>query len=163
MPDLADLDLADDEATVSAKPATSSTAHPTTVATRTYDLHVTYDQYYRVPRFWLLGFDEQGRPLSSSQVLEDVSEDHARKTITVEPHPHGGGGGGGSSSSSTATTIQAASIHPCRHAEVMKRLSERAMAAPGGQPLTVDRYLVLFLKFIASVVPTIQYDYTMEM
>lgn len=28
-------------------------------------------------------------------------------------------------------------------------------------PLLCRRYLVLFLKFIASVVPTIEYDYTM--
>jgi ubiquitin-like-conjugating enzyme ATG3 len=28
-------------------------------------------------------------------------------------------------------------------------------------PLSVCSYLVLFLKFIASVVPTIEYDYTL--
>jgi ubiquitin-like-conjugating enzyme ATG3 len=162
IPDLADLDLAD-EATVSASsaPAATTTTTTTTIATRTYDLSVTYDQYYRVPRMWLVGYDEAGAPLKPEQVLEDVSEDHARKTITVEPHPHGGASAG----------VQAASIHPCRHAEVMKRLAERAAEGGGGggkggkgaaPPLTVDRYLVLFLKFIASVVPTIQYDYTME-
>ncbi len=37
-----------------------------------------------------------------TQILEDVSEEHARKTITVDPHPH--------------LNISAASIHPCRHA-----------------------------------------------
>ena len=41
------------------------------------------------------------------QVLQDVSEEHARKTITVETHPH--------------LSVMAASIHPCRHAEVMKK------------------------------------------
>jgi ubiquitin-like-conjugating enzyme ATG3 len=46
------------------------------------------------------------------QVLEDVSAEHARKTITIEPHPHGAG------------AVQAASIHPCRHANVMHKLSE---------------------------------------
>ena len=50
--------------------------------------------------------------LSAGQVLEDVSEEHARKTITMEPHPHGPG------------WVQAASIHPCRHANVMHKLSE---------------------------------------
>ncbi len=53
------------------------------------------------------------RPLS--QVLEDVSEEHARKTITVDPHPH--------------LPISAASIHPCRHADVMKRLVDNLLAA----------------------------------
>lgn len=38
------------------------------------------------------------------QILQDVSEEHARKTITVDPHPH--------------LSITAASIHPCRHAGV---------------------------------------------
>jgi ubiquitin-like-conjugating enzyme ATG3 len=44
------------------------------------------------------------------QVLEDVSEEHARKTITLDPHPH--------------LAVSAASIHPCRHAEVMKKLAD---------------------------------------
>jgi ubiquitin-like-conjugating enzyme ATG3 len=43
-------------------------------------------------------------------VLEDVSEEHARKTITLDPHPH--------------LAVSAASIHPCRHAEVMKKLAD---------------------------------------
>eukprot|EP00878_Enallax_costatus_P023857 GHUV01025412.1.p1 GENE.GHUV01025412.1~~GHUV01025412.1.p1 ORF type:complete len:140 (+),score=33.26 GHUV01025412.1:520-939(+) len=80
------------------------------------------------------------------QVLEDVSEEHARKTITVEQHPH--------------LAVSAASIHPCRHAEVMKKLVDNLIA--GGTEFKLEQYLVLFLKFIASVVPTIQYDYTMS-
>lgn len=28
------------------------------ILTRTYDLHVTYDNYYRTPRLWLLGYSE---------------------------------------------------------------------------------------------------------
>jgi ubiquitin-like-conjugating enzyme ATG3 len=36
--------------------------------TRTYDLHITYDQYYQVPRFWLVGFDEAKQPLTTQQV-----------------------------------------------------------------------------------------------
>jgi Autophagocytosis associated protein, active-site domain len=54
----------------------------------------------QVPRFWLVGFDEAAKPLTPAQVLEDVSEEHARKTITVDPHPH--------------LATSAASIHPCR-------------------------------------------------
>mmetsp|Transcript_30646 Transcript_30646/g.78256 ORF Transcript_30646/g.78256 Transcript_30646/m.78256 type:complete len:314 (-) Transcript_30646:268-1209(-) len=120
----------------------------TIMRTRTYDLYITYDQYYQVPRLWLAGYDESRHPLSSQQVLEDVSEEHARKTITVDPHPH------------LSPPLPAASIHPCRHAEVMKRLVDNLAAA--GKSFEVSHYLVLFLKFIASVVPTIQYDYTMS-
>jgi hypothetical protein len=36
--------------------------------TRTYDLYITYDQYYQVPRFWLVGFDEGQQPLTPQQV-----------------------------------------------------------------------------------------------
>lgn len=28
------------------------------LATRTYDLNITYDNYYRTPRLWLTGYDE---------------------------------------------------------------------------------------------------------
>lgn len=39
-----------------------------------------------------------------------------------------------------------ASIHPCRHAEVMKRLIEQL--ADSGKELTVEQYLLVFLKFV---------------
>jgi len=29
------------------------------VATRTYDLNITYDKYYQTPRLWLFGYDEK--------------------------------------------------------------------------------------------------------
>lgn len=38
------------------------------VRTRTYDLHITYDQYYQVPRLWLVGYDEARQPLAPQQV-----------------------------------------------------------------------------------------------
>ena len=186
------------------------------VPVRTYDLSISYDKYYQVPRFWLAGFDEDRRPLRADALLEDgerrektffflrrggktvskgkshlpsllffpqkkskktVAAEHARKTVTVEPHPH-------------APAIRVASIHPCRHAAVMKKLasmgaagaggsgssSGRATEAPGSAtasaeagatettaaPLDPEAYLVLFLKFIASVIPTIEYDFTMH-
>ncbi|KXZ48496.1 hypothetical protein GPECTOR_27g666 [Gonium pectorale] len=151
IPDITDLELdeGDDEAAApSGRPyLRAEEPDDNIVRTRTYDLHITYDQYYQVPRFWLVGFDESRKPLLPKQVMEDVSEEHARKTITVDPHPH-------------LANLSAASIHPCRHAEVMRKLVERL--AEAGREFKVDQYLVLFLKFIASVVPTIQYDYTMS-
>merc|ERR1712154_455290 len=112
--------------------------------TRTYDVSITYDKYYRVPRVWLRGYDENGNPLSSSQIFEDISADHAHKTVTVEPHIH--------------TGIVSASIHPCRHSEVMKRFMTKFEQT--GKQITVDDYLFLFLKFMSAVIPTIQYDFT---
>ena len=59
------------------------------------------------------------------QVLEDVSEEHARKTITVEKFPH-------------MPMITAASIHPCKHAVTMKKLS--SMMETDSHHITVDRW-----------------------
>ncbi|KAG8693981.1 E2-like enzyme, partial [Ceratobasidium sp. 395] len=150
---------------------------------------------------WLLGFDENGTPLTPPQVFQDVSADHAFKTVTIEPFPH-------------AANLSAASVHPCKHASVMKKVIERMNAGvveeqkkrqaassssgtggkrkwlglrkgssantstpdetkkgsslgPGGEEgaedaegMRVDFYLVVFLKFIASIVPTIEVDST---
>lgn len=187
---------------------------------------ITYDKYYQTPRIWLQGYDEvcpmhpqfssnrvtkytlmptlvqNNQPLTPNQVFEDVSADHAFKTVTIEPFPH-----------SAKATL--ASVHPCKHASVMKKVIERMNAgvtaeqqrslaassstsstnSPGkrrwlggvvrkvtggsgnstpatgtpmgenvpadeGDPMRVDFYLVVFLKFIASIVPTIEVDST---
>ena len=177
---------------------------------RTYDVMITYDKYYQTPRIWLVGFDEvgfmmcslvvclltcvqAGNPLTQSQVFQDVSADHAFKTVTIEPFPH-------------SSKLSAVSVHPCKHASVMKKVIERMNAgvveqrqlapnssspsskggetgkkkwlgvvrkvtgaeksqSPGGADddsdgMRVDFYLVVFLKFIASIVPTIELDST---
>ncbi|XP_014210727.1 ubiquitin-like-conjugating enzyme ATG3 isoform X1 [Copidosoma floridanum] len=115
------------------------------VRTRTYDLHITYDKYYQTPRLWLFGYDENRKPLTVEEMYEDVSQDHAKKTVTMETHPHIPG-------------PPMASVHPCRHAEVMKKIIETVME--GGRELGVHMYLIIFLKFVQSVIPTIEYDFT---
>ncbi|KAJ3333514.1 E2-like enzyme [Blyttiomyces sp. JEL0837] len=117
--------------------------------TRTYDMSITYDKYYQTPRVWLFGYDENRRPLTSKQVFEDISQDHAKKTVTIETHPH--------------ENLHLASIHPCRHANVMKRLLDQITQSGKDQELRVDQYLLLFLKFMSSVLPTMEYDYTVTM
>jgi ubiquitin-like-conjugating enzyme ATG3 len=109
---------------------------------RTYDLSITYDKYYQTPRIFLFGYDEARRPLSSTQIFQDISQDHAKKTVTIETHPH------------EESTL--ASIHPCRHANVMKRIIDHLQE--GGNELRVDQYLLIFLKFLSSVLPTMEYD-----
>lgn len=113
--------------------------------TRTYDLHITYDKYYQTPRLWLFGYDENRKALTEEQMYDDVSQDHARKTVTMESHPHLPG-------------PPMASVHPCRHAVVMKKIIETVLE--GGGELGVHMYLIIFLKFVQSVIPTIEYDYT---
>ena len=132
---------------------------------------------------------QNGTTLTPPQIFQDVSADHAFKTVTIEPFPHSG-------------NLRAASVHPCKHASVMKKVIERMNASieeqqalrkgsssttkeskkkwgvfsgskkggekvpgPTGEEeeiegLRVDFYLVVFLKFIASIVPTIEVDST---
>lgn len=40
----------------------------------------------------------------------------------------------------------------------MKKIIETVME--GGRELGVHMYLIIFLKFVQSVIPTIEYDYT---
>ena len=56
--------------------------------TRTYDVSITYDKYYQCARVWLYGYSESRQPLTQGQVLEDISVDHALKTVSLEAHPH---------------------------------------------------------------------------
>jgi len=118
--------------------------------TRTYDLFITYDHFYRTPRVWLSGYDEQMKPLQPEQVFEDISADHAHKTVTFDEFPH-------------MTGVQMAYIHPCKHASVMKKIIARQMENSGSAGnIQVEQYLILFIKFISAVIPTIEYDFTME-
>jgi ubiquitin-like-conjugating enzyme ATG3 len=161
-------------------------------------------------------------------MMEDIVGDYKDKTVTLEPFPF------------VESALRMASVHPCRHAAVMKLLLDRADAAlhlrvakmrrggkAGGRPpgdeaagepparelaalgigskpppapvpapaageaaalppsdakrdgdewevlhhgaegeddelaIRVDQYLVVFLKFMASVTPGIEHDFTM--
>ena len=82
---------------------------------RTYDCIISYDKHYQTPRFWLFGYDEDKKPLTPAQVFQDVPADHAFKTMTMEAFPHSG--------------QQLASVHPCKHASVMKKFIDRMEAA----------------------------------
>ncbi|XP_059163057.1 ubiquitin-like-conjugating enzyme ATG3 [Physella acuta] len=115
------------------------------IQTRTYDLNITYDKYYQTPRLWLFGYDENRKPLTVDQMYDDFSQDHAKKTVTMEAHPNLPG-------------PPMASVHPCRHADVMKKIIQTV--AEGGGELGVHMYLMIFLKFVQAVIPTIEYDYT---
>lgn len=214
-----------------------ATAHPPTTSSitnssgadsgkllsvRKYDCIITYDKYYQTPRMWLVGYDEHGVPLKPAQIFEDVSSDYAQKTVTIEPFPHGHAGPDSSATSaSSAVGVATASIHPCKHASVMKKVIERMNASVvqeqrkaagatgegvGGEKdrkkkkgwsvsgavkrvtggagegekasgegaaagdvdgeaeqvegLRVDQYMIIFLKFMASIVPAIEIDAT---
>ncbi|CAG8589458.1 16833_t:CDS:2 [Acaulospora colombiana] len=207
IPDMEEDDLEDamnSNIVQQSKPAPAEGTNSNIQKTRKYDAMITYDKYYQTPRLWLLGYDEDGTPLKPKQVFEDISADHANKTVTIEPFPH-------------STSLTLASVHPCKHSEVMKKVIERMNAgmieeqrksskspstatastststSSGGtkkwiggalrrvtgggtssaaeksptpteaeneEGMKVDWYLVVFLKFLSSIVPTIELDST---
>lgn len=66
--------------------------------------------------------------------------EHAKKTVTLEPHTHIGG-------------VHQATIHPCEHANIMKKFTDNMIE--NGIKVEVGMYLFIFLKFFSSVIPTI--------
>lgn len=138
------------------------------IHTRTYDLHITYDKYYQTPRLWVVGYDENRQPLTVEEMYEDVSQDHAKKTVTMETHPHLPGPNMASvhpcksvlnaNYSLILSHVLIHSISPSRHADIMKKIIQTV--EEGGKVLGVHMYLIIFLKFVQTVIPTIEYDFT---
>ena len=158
IPDMEDVD--EDDAILIAAPKKEKN-NEDLLRTRTYDVSITWDKYYQTPRVWLNGYDEQRNSLPPKLVYEDISADHAKKTVTIDPHPH--------------TNVSSASVHPCKHASVMKKLVKMMTTSTGGgggdgeeeeeeeeeeEKPSVERYLIVFLKFMQSAMPTIEYDFT---
>ena len=141
MADLEDDTLLEDEATASTKKEDNIRR------VRTYDISITYDKYYQTPKVWIFGYSPSGTPLTSHEMFQDVMQDYVQRTVTVEDHPHLSG-------------APHLSIHPCQHAAVMKNIVRnlsKGITAP-----TVEMYLFIFLKFVSSIIPTINYDFTFE-
>jgi ubiquitin-like-conjugating enzyme ATG3 len=148
--DMADFEddnvLQDDDAAAPAPQEESNL-----VKVRTYDLSITYDKYYQTPRIWMMGYTaDSHQPLTGNQMLEDVISDYANRTVTIETHPHVAG--------------PHASIHPCQHAKVMKTIVRNLISSTkeGDEGPAVEMYLYIFLKFVSSIIPTINYDFTMD-
>lgn len=84
---------------------------------RTYTLYIMYSPYYRTPRLYMSGYMPNGQPLPPHLMMEDIVGDYKDKTVTLEDFPF------------FANNIKMASVHPCKHAPVMKTLLDRADAA----------------------------------
>jgi ubiquitin-like-conjugating enzyme ATG3 len=98
-----------------------------TVRTRTYDLFITYDKYWRCPRLWLFGYTALGAPLPVSAIMEDISTDYVDKTVTMETWPYMEG-----------QSMSMASVHPCKHSHVMQTIIARQ--SERGDVVRVDQY-----------------------
>eukprot|EP00550_Attheya_septentrionalis_P000629 CAMPEP_0198285890 /NCGR_PEP_ID=MMETSP1449-20131203/5132_1 /TAXON_ID=420275 /ORGANISM="Attheya septentrionalis, Strain CCMP2084" /LENGTH=327 /DNA_ID=CAMNT_0043983503 /DNA_START=142 /DNA_END=1125 /DNA_ORIENTATION=+ len=116
---------------------------------RTYDLSITYDKYYQTPRVWIMGYSHDQSPLTGREMMQDVMSDYANRTVTIEQHPHVAG--------------PHASIHPCQHGAVMKTIVRNLTKGDDGENApSVELYIFIFLKFVSSIIPTINYDFTMD-
>lgn len=98
-----------------------------TVRTRTYDLYITYDKYWRCPRLWLFGYTALGAPLPIQAIMEDISTDYVDKTVTMETWPYMEG-----------QSMSMASVHPCKHSHVMQTIIARQGAR--SEQVRVDQY-----------------------
>ncbi|KAG5365749.1 Autophagy-related protein 3 [Yarrowia sp. B02] len=141
---------------------------------RTYNLYIAYSTSYRVPKMFLSGYSPEGSPLTPEDMFEDIIPEYRDKTVTIERPTF-------------QDNITMVAIHPCKHANVMRVLMERVEAKTDkditqgvaklgmadaeeeeeweeveSSAMRVDQYLVTFLKFIASVTPGIEHDYTMS-
>ncbi|KAH0795557.1 autophagocytosis associated protein [Histomonas meleagridis] len=109
-----------------------------TVDFRTYDISIVYDKYYSVPHIYMFGVDSIGQQLTLEEMYQDISAEHAEKTVTLEKHPF--------------YDMKCLSIHPCHHATVMMDFIERL---ENPEKFCAPLYFFLFLKFIHTVIPTI--------
>lgn len=84
---------------------------------RTYTLYIMYTPYYRTPRLYLSGYTSPSTPLPPALMMDDIVGDYKDKTVTLEDFPF------------FSNPVKMASVHPCKHASVMKTLLDRADAA----------------------------------
>jgi ubiquitin-like-conjugating enzyme ATG3 len=143
--DMADYEehnlIESDEATLNLRPPP---------AKRRYDISITYDKYYRTPRIWFLGTDENDYPIPNEKVLEDISIDHSNVTVTIEIHPY--------------YKIHCISVHPCKHSSAMKFLINKnilkSVESGDNELISVEKYFIYFIKFMACIIPNLEFDFT---
>lgn len=117
-----------------------------TMRIRTYDISITYDKYYQTPRIWLFGYNEHGVPLKPEDVFEDTVVDYNNHTVTPDIHP--------------CTGIMSVSIHPCKQADVMQKVVK--IWVNDNLPPRHDLSILILLKSISTIIPTVEYDFTMD-
>jgi len=105
-----DFDLADFEIDdfAGSDPASIKNDDKPVDKTNKYNISITYDNYFRTPRMWMVGFNHHGVPLSHEKMLKDISIEHSKITVTIEEHPF-------------YNDLHYISVHPCKHGHVMKK------------------------------------------
>ena len=106
-----------------------------------YDISITYNNYYRTPQVWIIGYNPDRTVIHPLNLLDNISSDHTNKTATIESHPH--------------TGIRQLSIHPCKHSQTLLSLVKQSK-----NQYNVSNSMFLFIKLISTIVPNINYDFT---
>ena len=112
-------------------------------ASNFYDISLTFDFNNRTPRIWLMGYNNEGQPLGSNDIIGDMCIDFVGTVATLIPHP--------------VTNVLNVAIHPCRHADVMNRLIENRQTALGETASGFNRkhYLPLFINLVNIIFPNL--------
>lgn len=158
-----------------------------TAPRRHYSLYITYSTFYRTPKLFLSGYHgATNLPLSSNEMMEDIMGDYTDKTVTIEQFPHLENVQMASIHPCKHTSVmrslldRADAALKLRRKRQLERESgvsgsgsseskgegdewEEVVAEEGHEEaaIRVDQYLVVFLKFMASVTPGIEHDFTM--
>lgn len=101
---------------------------------RFYSFDISYDHVYRCPRLWITGMDAWNNSLGVDAIMQDISCEHGKKTVTVETHPF--------------TNLPCLSIHPCQHANMIRALGP---ANGNNDPTHAIRH---FLNMAITIMPT---------
>ncbi len=78
-------------------------------------------------------------------IKQDIQKEYIDKTLTIEPFKF-------------LENVSMATVHPCKHANVLKSMSDTMRQ--NGQKVESHFAMIIFLKFIASVIPTVEFDNT---
>lgn len=101
-------------------------------------MYIIYDEYYHTPRMFFSATTEQGQPVSNDDIRMDIQREYLDKTLTMEQFPF-------------LENVTMPTVHPCRHAAVLKTMSDSMIES--GQQIESHFALLIFLKFISSVIP----------
>jgi ubiquitin-like-conjugating enzyme ATG3 len=147
---------------------------------RKYDLYISYSTSYRVPKVYLVGFNSNGIPLLPKQMFDDINSDYKDKTATIETLPLSYDTTSISIHPCKHSSVMKVLMKHSRNKKLstveqdMEKLSvedkdgkkstiqKQEQHDTEDSGIRVDQYLIIFLKFIASVTPGIEYDYTMD-
>lgn len=112
---------------------------------RYYKMYIVYDEYYHTPRMYFSATKHDGTPVSNDDIRQDIQREYLDKTLTMEKFPF-------------IENLVMPTVHPCRHAAVLKTMSQSM--AESGHTIQSHFALLIFLKFISSVVPYVEFDTT---